>query len=70
MIIEKELLNKCLDALILGHEYAAEQAVFFHESMEGYRKKEHELIDNDVIMIGRVINDIKELINDKRNSGH
>ena len=58
-----------LEALNIGRDAVYQDALDYHELWKGWRRKEHELMDQDVNIIDRVIElltDIEVYFNDNR----
>jgi hypothetical protein len=57
--MNKELLKKWLEALRIGYDSAATEAVRFHAAMAGHKEKEHQQYDADVSQIKAAIDEIE-----------
>jgi hypothetical protein len=59
MIKKRELLKKWLEALRIGYDSAATEAVRFHAAMAGHKEKEHQQMDEEVAQIKAAIDEIE-----------
>ena len=61
--MNKETKKAILLALKIGRDCAYEIACEYHEKMKGYRRVEHDLMDEDVAIIDRAIELLSNVAN-------
>ena len=55
MSMNKETKKVILEALQIGRDAVYQDALDYHELWKGWRRKEHDLMDEDVAVIDRAI---------------